>query len=175
MGSKLPQSQMWQGGITRDTDGREDTASNLKLHPPHGPASPEPTLEAPRPQSPCELTHPTHPTGYRSGWWCPGRERGGGVRITCPPYRPAQGSLREATRRRARWAFWLCCHPQRWSLMRRKLARSGEGTGPALKPLSSLPTWGWATMAEAHLGCPGSQSGVIQTGIPGRPPAGPCR
>lgn len=32
------------------------------------------------PPSPKELTHLSHPTGCKSGWWCPKRE--GGVRAT---------------------------------------------------------------------------------------------
>lgn len=48
-------------------------------------------------------------------------------------------------------------------------AQSGEGTGPALKPLSSPPQVGLGSEAEAHLGCPGSPSSVIQNGMPGRP------
>lgn len=54
----------------------QDTAAGARNGPsPTGAASSRAHPGGPRPQSPDGLTHLSRPTGYRSGWWCPG-ERG---------------------------------------------------------------------------------------------------
>lgn len=120
-----------QWGIIQDRR-REDTASNLKPQPsPAGQRLPPPPAPVhpggpPRPQRPHELTHLSRPTGYRSGWWCPGGERG--VRVMCSPSRPHPRSLPGPTPRHARRVLGLCDCPKRWSLRRRKLRpRVGKG------------------------------------------------
>lgn len=60
-----------QGPQPRTRNGPSPTGAA----PPTGAASSRARPGGPRPQSPDGLTHLSRPTGYRSGWWCPG-ERG---------------------------------------------------------------------------------------------------
>ena len=62
------------------------------------------------------LTRPSHPTGCRSGWWCPGRDSG--VRPPARPQAPLKAVSHHAGSHHPAWRPDSAA-PQRWHLRRR--------------------------------------------------------